>query len=99
VVQQGSPDSRTIGPPDSPAAINGLLSVLVCVAVSLGTAPPPTERITDQVTINWRRLNVFDNLGSRWYTSVVTWWILFVVVILAALGLFSGLCFPTSSSP
>ena len=36
-----------------------------------------------QTTINWRRLNIFDDLGDRWYTSVVTWWLLFVVAVAA----------------
>lgn len=88
-----------LAPYANQAAINWLLSVLVCLGVSVGTAPPPPDRITDEVTINWRRLNVFDNLGSRWYTSVVTWWSLFVLAILVVMGLFSGFCFPTGPSP
>ncbi len=77
------------------AAINWLLSVVVCIAASLLTAPPPAKQVTDDVTLNWQRLNIFHNLGNHWYSSVVTWWILFVVAILAVLIFFSGWCFPT----
>jgi SSS family solute:Na+ symporter len=76
------------------AAVNWLLSVVVCTAISLVTAAPRSEQVTDQVTLNWRRLNIFDNLGSRWYTSVVTWWVLFVAAIGAVMLFFSGWRFP-----
>ncbi len=67
----------------------------MCAAVSLATAPPRPEQVGDDVTINWRKLNIFDNLGTTWYTSVVTWWLLFVVAIVALFVFFSGLVFPT----
>ena len=35
-------------------------------------------------------MNIFNQLGDRWYTSVVTWWGLFVVLTLALVVLFSG---------
>ncbi len=72
------------------AAINWLLSIVVCVAASLLTAPPSASQVTDEMTLNWQRLNIFHNLGNHWYSSVVTWWILFVVAIAAVLVYFSG---------
>lgn len=54
--------------------------------------------MTDQLVFNWRKLNIFSNLGNRWYTSVVTWWLLFVATIAALLSVFSGLTFPTTPS-
>ena len=77
------------------AAINWLLCVVICVVASLLTRPPRPEQITDQVTLNWKRLGVFENLGTRWYNSVLTWWALFVAAILTVMFVFSGLCFPT----
>ena len=90
--------------PDHPAwlapyANQGIITwafcTVVCIVVSLLTAPPPPERVTDQVTVNWAKLNIFDNLGRHWYTSVVTWWGLFVVAVASLLLVFSGLVFPT----
>jgi len=90
--------------PDHPAwlapyANQGIITwafcTVVCIVVSLVTAPPPPERIADQVTINWAKLNIFENLGKHWYTSVVTWWGLFVLAIAGLLLVFSGLVFPT----
>ncbi len=36
-------------------------------------------------------MNIFGGLGDHWYTSVVTWWGLLVVTIVALFVLFSGL--------
>ncbi|MBI2481075.1 MAG: sodium/solute symporter [Planctomycetia bacterium] len=71
--------------------VNWAFCVVVCITVSLLTAPPRPEQVTDQLTFNWQRLNIFSDLGERWYTNVVTWWGLFVVLILALFILFSGL--------
>jgi len=49
------------------------------------------------VTINWRRLNIFGELGQTWYTSVVTWWLLFVVAIVGLFVYFSGVMFPAAT--
>jgi SSS family solute:Na+ symporter len=81
------------------AAINWAFCIAVCVVISLATAPPRPEQVTDQLTFNWRKLNIFEDLGTRWYTSVVTWWGLFVLVVLALLVIFSGLVFPTNPPP
>ena len=64
-----------------------------------GPNPPRPDQTTDDVTLNWQRLNVFGNLGHHWYTSVVTWWAVFVVAIIAVMLVFSGLCFRTGSFP
>lgn len=71
--------------------VNWAFCTLVCIAVSLMTAPPRPEQITDQLTFNWRRMNIFSDLGDHWYTSVITWWFLFVFLILALILAFSGL--------
>ena len=71
--------------------VNWAVCVAVCIAVSLMTPPPRPEQVTDQLTFNWHRLNIFSDLGEKWYTSVVTWWGLFVVLVLALFLLFSGL--------
>ena len=76
------------------AALSWLLCCLVCTAVSLATAPPRPEQVGDDVTINWAKLNIFRDLGTTWYTSVVTWWLLFVVMIAGLFALFSGWVFP-----
>ena len=86
-----------IEPYANQAALNWTFCMLVCVAVSLLTRPPTAEQVTDQLVFNWRKLNVFDNLGNRWYTSVVTWWLLFVATILTLVLIFSGLMFPGRS--
>jgi SSS family solute:Na+ symporter len=73
------------------AIINWLFCVVICVVVSLITPPPAPQQVTDQLTFNWRKLNIFDGLGEKWYTHVVLWWGLFVVITTALIVYFSGL--------
>jgi len=73
--------------------VNWAFSVAVCVAASLMTPPPEPEQVTDRLVVNWRRLNIFEDLGDRWYTSVVTWWAGFAIGVIALVVLFSGLFF------
>ncbi|MEW6235032.1 MAG: sodium/solute symporter [Candidatus Omnitrophota bacterium] len=75
------------------AIINWLFCIAVCIGVSLATAPPRPEQVTDQLTLNWRRLNIFSELGENWYSSVVLWWSIFAVMILSLMLIFSGLFF------
>jgi SSS family solute:Na+ symporter len=79
-----------LAPYANQASINWFFCLAVCIGVSLLTSPPRAEQVTDQLTFNWRKMNIFDGLGDRWYTSVVTWWGLFIVTILALAILFSG---------
>ena len=59
--------------------------------LSLVSSPPPQETITDEVTINWRTLTAFKDLGSPWYRNVGLWYALFVAGILGCYAAFSGL--------
>jgi len=72
------------------ATVSWLFSMGVCIAVSLATAPPPPQQVTDELTINWRTINLWGGLGAHWYTNVVLWWGLFVALVVALMILFSG---------
>ncbi len=87
-----------IEPYANQAAINWCFCMATCTMVSLLSAPPRPEQITDQLTFNWHKLNIFEDLGTHWYTSVVTWWALFVLAIIALLLVFSGLSFPIGAA-
>jgi SSS family solute:Na+ symporter len=63
----------------------------VCIVVSLLTPRPAPEKVTDQLTFNWKKLNIFDELGTKWYNSVLLWWLLFVSIVIALVITFSGL--------
>ena len=86
------PDHRQwLEPYAMQSIINWGFCVVVCVAVSLATAPPRPEQVTDQLTFNWKQLNIFTELGRHWYSHVVLWWSLFVVIIVTIILMFSGL--------
>jgi len=73
------------------ALITWLFSLGVCVVVSLITPSPDPGQVTDELTFNWSRLNIFANLGRHWYSHVVLWWGLFVVMVVLLVLAFSGL--------
>ncbi len=72
------------------AIVTWTFCTAVCIVVSLLTAPPPPEKVSDELTFNWRRLNITQHLGSPWYKSVVFWWLGFVVSVLGLVILLSG---------
>lgn len=67
-----------------------LFCTVLCVAVSLLTPPPQPEKITDDLALNWRVLNIGQQLGDRWYKTVTFWWLLFVALVLGLVIVFSG---------
>jgi SSS family solute:Na+ symporter len=87
----GSSVYHFVKPFNNQSLINWIFCVICCLAVSLLTAPPRPEQITDQLTFNWRKLNIFSDLGDHWYTNVIFWWALFVAIVLALVLVFSGL--------
>ena len=66
------------------------LCTVVCIAVSLATPPPPPEKVGDRLVINWGTLNIFRELGLRWYTHIVFWWGLFALLVVMLVVIFSG---------
>lgn len=79
-----------IAPFSNQSCIHWLFCVIVCVVVSLKTPPPAPEQVSDQLTFNWKKINIFDQLGDKWYQSVILWWGLFAAGILILVILFSG---------
>lgn len=67
--------------------------VMVCVVISLLSQPPLPEQVTDQLTVNWKKLNIFTDLGDKWYQSVILWWGLFAAAIAGLIIIFSGKLF------
>lgn len=63
--------------------------VIVCVIVSINTKPPHPDQVSDKLTINWRKLNLFNDLGDRWYKNVVLWWGLFALIVVCLAVYFS----------
>ena len=77
-----------------PYAMQGIVNwgfcVIVCVIVSLSTSTPRPEQVTDQLTFNWRVLDIFREPESPWYVRVSLWWAIFVALIMGLVVIFSG---------
>ena len=63
------------------AIVIWVLCIIVCVVVSLLTERPNPAQITDDLTINWKKINIFNDLGEPWYKNVILWWALFVLIV------------------
>jgi len=72
------------------AFVNWTFCVVVCTVVSLLTEPPQPEQVTDDLALNWKKLNIFSDLGARWYQHVLLWWGLFVLIVLGLAVALSG---------
>ncbi|MEN6387071.1 MAG: sodium/solute symporter [Phycisphaerales bacterium] len=73
------------------AMINWMVCVVLCVSISCATPAPMPEQVTDDLTINWKKINIFSGLGNHWYTSVLLWWGLFAFLVVLLVFLFSGI--------
>jgi SSS family solute:Na+ symporter len=91
VVMAGENAISIIVPFANQAIFNWLFCVIVCVLVSSLTPPPRPDQVGDNMTLNWRHLNILTQLGDRWYQSVLLWWGIFAATILFLMVRFSGL--------
>ncbi|PIY50041.1 MAG: Na+/glucose cotransporter [Armatimonadetes bacterium CG_4_10_14_3_um_filter_66_18] len=73
------------------SSITWLFCVLVHVFVSLGTAPPPAEKVTPDLTIDWSSIRLFDNLGTPWPRNLALWYGVGAAGMVACYVAFSGL--------
>jgi SSS family solute:Na+ symporter len=78
-----------------PYANQGILNwgfcMFACVVVSLLSAPPRPEQITDNLTFNWQKMRITGDLGAHWYSNVAFWWFLSVLGMLALIFIFGVL--------
>ncbi len=75
------------------------MSVIICWYASKMRPAPSENQVNDQLTLNFKKLNIFQDLGDRWYRNVVFWWGIFVVIIISLMMTFSGLVFSTKKNP
>jgi len=70
------------------ALLTWIVSMVVCVAVSLMTAPPRPEQVTDNMTFNLKAMNIKAELGTHWWNNVAFWWVICVVLMFTFIGIF-----------
>jgi hypothetical protein len=58
--------------------------------VSLVTPPPKPEQVTRDLAFQWGDLQIFTDLGSPWYRSILTWWLLAMASMITLYITFSG---------
>ncbi len=65
-----------LAPYSNQGIVNWAACMVLCIFLSLVTAPPRADQITDDLALNWKNLNLGGGLGARWYSSVTVWWAL-----------------------
>lgn len=76
-----------------PFVIQGLMvwgvCMVVCVVSALVTASPPPEKISDDLTFNFKKMDFGEGLGDKWYNSVTLWWAISLFGMIGMVILFS----------
>ncbi len=76
-----------------PFANQGMLVWAVCMVVctisTLVTPAPSIEQVSEDLTFDWKKMNMVGGLGDRWYTSVTLWWALAVLIMFGFVYVFS----------
>ncbi len=75
------------------ASIVWAAAALTCATASRLRPPPTAEKVSDQLTLNFHKLNIFDNLGDSWRSNIVFWWALFFLIVVGLMVSFSDLVF------
>jgi SSS family solute:Na+ symporter len=75
------------------------LSMLACVLGTLVHPAPTPGTDPDPVTFWNSRETLHQGLGKHWYSSVVLWAVLSLVLTLAGMVIFSQIFFPTGTLP
>jgi SSS family solute:Na+ symporter len=80
-----------------PYLVQSVITWAVCAVVLITTSrlrpAPPPEKISNDLTFNFKKINIFTDLGDKWYKHVLLWWGLFVIMVLFLLYFFSPLNF------
>jgi solute:Na+ symporter, SSS family len=63
-----------LAPYANQGVLNWAICMVLCVAISLITAPPRPDQVTDELTFNWKKFNFGGDLGGAWYKNIVFWW-------------------------
>ncbi len=70
------------------AILTWAFSTIVTVIVSLYTKQPTPEQVTDTLVFSLKKLNIFYDDNSKWYSSVWLWWSIFAAIIIWLISLF-----------
>ena len=87
-IQYGHSSITWLEPFHMQAIVIWALCIIVCVVVSLLTERPDPAQITDDLTINWKKINIFNDLGEPWYKNVILWWSMFVLIVVCLVIIF-----------
>lgn len=86
---QGGIAPAALAPYSNQGLLNWGACMLLCAGLSLVTAPPRADQITDSLTFNWRTLDFGAGLEGPWWRSVAFWSPLSVVLMFGFVILFS----------
>ncbi|MBC6995079.1 sodium/solute symporter [Neolewinella lacunae] len=80
-----------LGPYANQGLLNWAFCMVLVTVISLLTAPPPPEKVTDDLTFNLKKLQFLPKDGRPWYQGVAFWWTLSVILMFALIFVFGVL--------
>ena len=82
-----------LAPYNNQGFINWLICFVTCIIISRFTPPPPAEKLTKDVVIDWKTFRPFKGSGNKWYENVMLWWLIFLLIVAGIFLYFSNLTF------
>ena len=82
-----------LSPYNNQGFINWAICFVCCWTLSWFTPGSPADKLSEDLVINWSKLDFFAESGEKWYTHVFFWWLLFLCIILGIFFYFSDATF------
>ena len=84
-----TPLANFIKPYGNQGLVVWAFAMIVTTISAFITPKPAPECITDDLTFNWKKMNVGGGLGTKWYNSVLLWWAICFALMIVFMILFS----------
>ena len=82
-----------LAPYNNQGFVNWAICFVFCIVISRFTPPPPAEKLTKDVVIDWKTFRLLSDSGVKWYKHVLFWWLLFFFLVAAIFIYFSTVIF------
>ncbi len=76
-----------LAPYANQGVLNWAFCMICCTVISLMTAKPRPEQVSDDLTFNWKKMNIGGQLGRGW-KNVTLWWGISVAMMIGFIIIF-----------
>jgi len=91
LAESTSPLANFIKPYGNQGLTVWVFAMITTSISALITPRPDPECVTDNLTFNWKKMNIGGGLGTKWYNSVLFWWAICFALMITFMIVFSVL--------